>query len=164
MKFSLKGGAEIEVATPGEVKELLSADRQAWQSELARGVDWRDISAQGAKSGALWSLDANTPNNNKDDIGPNPGFVWCVTRLYVSGSGVIAGTDIFSVFTDEASATKLVASGMTRGKEWDVGVFVLHGGKTLALSGAATGAGTDIWVAGQAVQMPRQLLWQLLGK
>lgn len=165
MKMKLQAGMEIDMITPAEMSAALEADRKAWQGEIARGIDFKDIALTGVKNGAVWSLDlSNVLQQQRRDMGPSAGFVWSITRLYVSGTGVVAGTDLFSIYTDEVSATKLVASGLTRGKEWNLGGLVLAESRTLAFSGAATGAGSDIWVAGQAVQMPRQLMWQLLGK
>ncbi len=164
MKVKLTGGAEFEVVSPDDLDKALDRQRAAWQAEIGRGIDWVDISMSGTKNGAVWSLSTNTPNAQRDMFGPPPGFVWSILRLFVGGAGVVPGTDLFNIYSDEIASAKLQFGGLTRGQPFDVGSFVLHGGRTLAFAGAATGAGSDIWVTGQAIVLPKQLAWQLLGK
>lgn len=167
MKFKIEAGAELDLISRGELREELAIATGAWREEISRGVKWRKFSAQGVvgtpNPAGTWLIGAGAPNNSKDTLGPDVGFVWAVTRIAVSGNGFVPGTDLFSVYVDEISPSRLVISGLTRGNTWDVGTFVLHSGEALALSGAGTGvAGTDVTVSGQAVEVPAQLAWQLL--
>ena len=162
MKVKLQAGAEMDLLTREEVRAELQA-HGAWRGEIARGVKFRDFSGQGTVTGAVWSIGGDTPNNDKDPLGPQAGFVWAVTRIAVSGNGFVPGTDLFSVYKDSISATKLIVSGLTRGTTWDVPTLVLNSNQVLALTGAGTGlTGTDVFVSGQAVELPVQLAWQLL--
>lgn len=163
MKAKFQVGSEIEFLTKDELGEELKTALGAWRTEIGRGVRWRKFSGQGTVAGGAWVIGGTGANNDKDPLGPQPGFVWAVTRIAVSGNGFVPGTDAFSVYVGEAVPSRLVITGLTRGETWDVAVLVLNGGEELALTGVGTGlAGTDVTVSGQAVELPSQLAWQLL--
>ena len=163
MKFTIHAGAEMETLTQGELSEELTAALSAWRAELGRGAKWRKFSARADVAAGVWTIGgASAPNNDKYATGPQPGFTWAVTRVAVAGNGVIAGTDLWSVYVDDVTPSRLVTSGHTRFQTYDVGVLVLNGGEQLTLNGVGTGAGTDVTVSGQAVEIPEQLAWMLL--
>lgn len=160
MKFKIAAGAEIDLLTKAEMAEVITG----WMEEVARGPKFRHFSGitTGAGGGAAWTIDGSQVPNI-DMLGPRPGFVWSVTGLWVSGAGVTAGTDQFSVFTNVANPSRLEASGLTRGEHFDVGQLVLNSSDYLVLSGVSTGtANGQITVSGRAVELPVQLAWQLL--
>jgi hypothetical protein len=154
--FKITANADIDLLTKEEVAEVLSG----WMAEIARGVRFRNFSGQTVLAGGVYTIGLS----GQDPIGPREGFLWSVVRISVSGAGVAAaGTDLYSVFDSEVSPSKLVASGLTRGKEWNTGGFVLDGGSQLVVSGVGTGtAGAPVVVAGQAIEIPVQLAWRLL--
>jgi hypothetical protein len=149
MRFKLQAGAELDLLNREEMREELDA----WSTELRRGIRFRQISGRTDRAGGVYTLTVD---------GPREGFMWAVTRLFVSGGGVVAGTDVFSVYVDEVTPSKLVESGLTRGQRWDVPTLQLDGGSVLIVSGVGTGAGTDVTASGQAVEIPMQAAWQLL--
>lgn len=156
MKFKLQAGAELDLITEHEMRGVL-AD---WMAEITRGVKFRQFSARADVSGGVWTITQD--RNNSDVLGPAGGMIWAVTRIAVAGNGFVAGTDTFSVYTDEITPSKLIESGLTRGARWTPPVVTLNGSEKLALSGVGTGAGTDVTVSGQAIELPLQLAWQLL--
>ena len=159
MKAKINAGADIDFLTKDELTEALAA----WMGEVARGITFRQFSARTDVVGGVWTIGGNQADNRSNILGPAEGFKWSITRMYVSGTGVVPGTDLFSVYIDELSSSKLVVSGLTRGKEWDPAVFPLQGGEKIALSGVGTGAtGTEVTVSGAAIELPNQLAWQLL--
>lgn len=163
MKFKLHAGAEMDLLTRDELGDELRSLYEAWKAEIPRGVKFRPFSASASVSAARWTVGDAAANNDKDPLGPQSGFVWAVTRLNVAGNGVIQGTDLWEVYLDSASPSKQVSNGHTRYVTYDVGVFVVHSPSTLVVTGAGTGvAGTDVWVSGQAVELPKELAWQLL--
>jgi hypothetical protein len=158
-EFEIKAGAKLDLLNKAEMREVLVG----WYAEIGRGIKFRQFSGQGTVAGAVWTIGGNAADNRRDPLGPEAGMLWAVTRLAVSGNGVIPGTDLFSVFVNEITPSKLVESGLTRGAKYDVGVLVLTGNDRLALAGAGTGvAGTDVTVSGAAIEVPVQLAWQLL--
>lgn len=165
MEAEFKVGGKIDFLSPKEFKEELASFRAAWQTEISRGVRWRQFSGQTSIAAGItvWTIGGAAANNRQSQLGPEDGFVWSVTRLAVSGSGFTEGTDTFGVFVDEATPTRLVSSGLTRQEKYDVGTLVLTGGQGLVLDGISSVAGGgDIYVSGQAVELPVQLAWQLL--
>jgi len=159
VKFTIKAGAELDILTQKELRETLDS----WMKEISRGVKFRKFSGQGVVVGGAYLIGGQGADNDTAALGPQPGFVWAVTRLAVSGNGVVPGTDLYSVYVDEITPSKLVTSGLTRGQIYDVGVLVLNGGERLAITGVGTGvSGVDVTLSGQAVELPVQLAWQLL--
>ncbi len=154
-KFKIQANADIDLLTKDEVHEVFAG----WMAELARGIKWRNFTARDTTAVGTYTIGLD----GSDALGPAPGFVWSVLRVYISGLGVTAGTDAYSVFTNDNSPTMLVRSGLTRGGEWGPGGFVLNGGDRLVIAGATTGtANADIVLSGQAIEMPVQLAYQLL--
>lgn len=159
MKFKLQAGAELDILSAPEVRQILGS----WFTEVTRGIKFRQFSGRAALAGGVWTIGGNATDNRQDVLGPEPGLLWAVTRIAVSGNGFVPGTDAFSVYIDEVTPSKLIESGLTRGARWDVPIVQLNGGERLTLSGVGTGVnGTDVVVSGQAVEVPAQLAWQLL--
>ncbi len=158
-EFEIKAGAKLDLLTQKELQASLAG----WFAEITRGVRFRQFSAQGTVVGGVWTIGGSAAENRASSLGPEPGMLWAVTGIAVSGNGVIPGTDLFSVFIDEVTPSKLVDSGLTRSRSWDSPSLVLQGESRLAFTGAGTGiAGTDVTVSGRAVEVPVQLAWQLL--
>ncbi len=159
MKFKMTAVGEIDVLTQHELRESLAG----WMAEITRGVRYRQFSAGANVAGGVWTIGGTSADNNQDTLGPRPGMLWAITGIAVSGNGVIPGTDLFSVYTNEVSPSTLVVGGLTRGQMFDIPPFVLNGGDQIALAGVGTGvAGIDVTVSGRAVEVPDQLGWQLL--
>jgi hypothetical protein len=147
-KFKLQAGMELDLLTRKEVLETL----QAWHAELVRGVHFRSIVERTEQVAAAFSA----------TLRPPAGFVWSVTILALSGNGINLGADTFTIYRDEVAPSKLVASAISRQREWDAGVLVVEGPNALVVTGPATGvAGTDVFVTGAAIEVPEQLAWQL---
>lgn len=155
MKVKLQANAELDLITQAEVREILVG----WQAELSRGVRFRNFSSRTGQA-ADWLLGGDVPDNNSDPLGPKEGFVWSVSRLVVTG--IVNGTDLYSVYRSVVQPASAVAVRLTNDKVWEPGVFVLQGGERLALSGVSTGTDPSIVVAGQVIELPVQLAHLLL--
>lgn len=163
MKFKLQAGAELEMLTKAELREELAEAMTAWRQEIARGVRFRKFSASGVRTGGTWAIGGDVGNNDTAQLGPQSGFVWALTRLIVSGGGIVAGTDAWQAYLDVTTPSRLLASTTnSNGVSFDPGAVVLVSGETLAFTGVGTGAGTDVTVAGHAVELPIGLAWHLL--
>jgi len=159
-EVSLHAGAKLDLLNRDEVKDVLDVAMTSWRKELARGVRFRAFSGRATVVGGAWQM---LPTDADDNIlGPNPGMVWSVTTIAVSGGGILGGTDRFGVYIDDISPTKLVVGRILDNVLFDVGALVIDGASKLALAGAGTGAGTVVWMSGRAVELPVQLAWQLL--
>ena len=149
MKFKLQAGMDLDLLTKAEVLETL----QGWHAELVRGVHFRAISESAPAVAGAYTA----------ELRPRAGFVWSITSLAIAGNAIALPADTFSVYRDEVSPSKLVASGIVRDRQWDPGVLVIDGPNSLVVTGPATGvAGTDVFVTGAAIELPAQLAWQLL--
>jgi len=157
MKAKIQAGAELDLLNRAELTEVLGA----WATELTRGVKFRQFSGAATVSGGVWTIGGPQADNRQSPLGPEPGFVWAVTRVAASGPGLVAGTDLWSLYVDEVTPSKLIQSGITRGSTWTIGALVLVGGGILTASGAGTGTG-DVTLSGGAVELPAQLAWRLL--
>lgn len=159
-KFKIQANADIELLTRDEVRDVL----RGWMEEIHRGLRFQEFSVTATVAGAgTWQVAAPGPH---DTLGPAPGMVWAITRVAVSGPGFARATNDFSVYKDEISPSKLVitvpgVATSTASWEWDVGGLILVGGRRLAFAGAGT-AGQQVTVAGEAVEVPVQLAWQLI--
>ncbi len=153
MEFKIEAGAKINLLTKEEVGEVFAG----WKAELARGIKFRTFSIRTDVAGGVFST------TNVDFAGPDAGFVWAVTRLAISGAGLVLGTDLANVYVDDVTPSKLVMSGLTRQATWDIPGLILTGGSRVIVTGVGTGAtGTDVTVSGAAIEVPLQLAWQLL--
>lgn len=164
MEFKIEAGGKLDLFTRQEFRDELRAGIAGWQAEVTRGIRWRKFSAKATLGAAgTWTIGGDQANNNSQDTGPSSGFVWAVTRLAVSGTAITRGTDTFGVWIDAVTDSKLVSDGHLRFQTYDVGVLVLTEGEQLVLQGAATAVGGgDIWLSGQAAEVPSHLAWQLI--
>jgi hypothetical protein len=149
MKFKLQAGMDLDLLTKDEVR----AELKSWQAELVRGITFRTLS-QRVDAAAAWTM---------DPIGPAAGFVWSLTRVAVAGNGLVLAADTFNLFFGGATNSPgAIATGLLRQKEWDPGVLVVAGPRTVVITGAATGTGTDVFASLSVIELPVQLAWQLL--
>jgi hypothetical protein len=149
-EVEFKLGAKLDMLNKSEMRETLAA----WWAEIARGVRFRRFNGQATVAGGVWDMGTR--------VGPREDFVWAVTRIAVTGGGLVLGTDTWQVAVNEAQPGSIVGTGFTRNAPFDVPTLILNGGDLLRVNGVGTGAGTDVAVSGAAIEVPTQLSWQLL--
>lgn len=154
MKFKIQAGAEIDVATRDEVRQEIAAVRSSWMAEVAKGdrfvsfSGFADITAGEVLIGATGEA-----------IGPQPGFVWSVTRLALTNYDPT--TDAVAIYRGDVSDSATVIPLMDRRHELFSGnELVLYPGDTLQAAGSVTGSGR-VWLTGQARELPVSLAWRL---
>lgn len=157
MEATINAGVKVDFANRAEVRAEMDAALAAWSTEIRRGVRFRRFIGNVAQ-GATWSI----APDGRDSIGPDEGFVWSVTRVALGGA-ITFGTDVWSIFVNEAGPSGLITSSTARRELFDVGVNVLNGGDRLIVAGASTAVGAQINITGSAIELPEQLAWQLLG-
>jgi hypothetical protein len=163
VKAKIEAGVDIELLTQSELREEIAHAMTAWRAELSRGVKYRKFSAQTVLTGATWAIGGDSPQSGNEVLGPEPGFMWSITRLAVSGGGFNSNADTWSIFTNSPTPSNFILLNFGFGDQWDTGVIVLNGPDKLAFTGAGTGvAGTDIIVSGAAVEVPVQQGWRLI--
>jgi hypothetical protein len=156
MKFKIQAGAEVDIISEPEMRRIF-AD---WMVEIGRGVKFRKAGGQVQLSAGTWRVDSTT----KIEAGPQPGFLWSVTRVAVLGGGYVPGTDSFSIFNGDPSNLTAVSSAVSRSLGFGIGEMVIQPGDVVGMTGVGTGVnGTDINVTLLVAEVPIQLAWQLLG-
>jgi hypothetical protein len=162
MKTRIKVDAELEMLTQSELREELTAAMQGWRAELGRGVKFRKFSAQATVVGGFWDVGGMAASNQKQTLGPEPGFMWSITRLAVSGGGFDPTSDTWQLFSDSNQPSKLILLNFGYGDQWEPGVIVLTGPEQLVFAGDGSGGGTDIHISGAAIEVPVQQAWRLI--
>jgi hypothetical protein len=144
---------EIDTLTREELRDEL----RGWMVEITRGVRFRTFAAvaEPAAPGA-WTI-----TEPRDQLGPAAGMIWAVTRIAVSGAAFTQGTDVFRVYLNDVSPAVLVAQSRQDTLFVDIGSLIVNPGDTLAFAGTAAAAG-QLFVSGQAAELPAQLAWQLV--
>lgn len=156
MKAKFNAGVEFDFLTKDEVEKVL----RGWMSEAIRGIKFVSFAGQLAKSGATFTLNSNTLGVS-GNLGPGDGFYWSVMNVNINGAGV-AAADTFTIYDSDTSGTRVRVPVLTNaGKSFQKGEFVLPGKGKVAATGASTGAGSEIFISGTAIEVPEQLKWQL---
>lgn len=163
MKMKFQVGQDFDMLNLDEMRQALAESRTDWANELIRGVKFVRIVAKTTTSGGAWQISSTNSADSTNRLGPAPGMVWGVSRIAVSGAGLVLGTDLFSLFLGDPAPSTLVESGLTRGRVFgSSSALVLAEGDRLGFQGLATGGGTDVTVSGAAIELPYMLAWQLL--
>lgn len=159
----IKAGAQLDVATPSEVKKILHDTLVAATLEYGRGKTFRHFSATAtiAGSGVLIG-DASTPT---EALAPEDGFTWSVKRVTVVG---LTANDVVGLYRNSVNPLSAIEAGAaTAAAPWVFFGFgsrqlVLHSDERLIVSNvgnlAATGA---VYVAGLAEEVPTNMEWTL---
>lgn len=153
MKVKIQAGAEFDTATPAEIRKELDSVRTSWMAEVAKGDHFVRFSAFGDVAGGALLI------GDKEDIGPQPGFVWSIKRIAVS-SPFAEATDTLDLFQGAASNSSLIVPKLGRFTTFTSNSLVLYPGDGLVFSGAVAGPGR-VWVTGQAREVPMSLAWRL---
>lgn len=140
--------------------EELHAALQQWMVDAVKGIRPVTISGQGnADSTGSISLGAQTLTGGA--LGPNQGYWWAVQRLAVRVDSVPAA---YALYRNAARSHDLIkdvpgeANGYAAFGPWEL---MLNGGDSLVIRTQSTTPTTGlITVAGQAVEIPNQLLWK----
>lgn len=150
MKVSLSAGAELDLLTQDELSKVL----RDWSEEVRRGVRFtRRTFAAPVVAGAV--------NIADNDAGPHAGMVWGVTFIAALGIGA---TEFLNVNINGSDASSFY--GRVKG---DTGYINLNPpglalkplDRLIFTASGLAGAG-PVTVNVQVVELPIQLMWQLL--
>jgi len=156
MKAKLAANAEIDFLTREEMAQTL----RSWMQEAVRGAKFIPFYGEILKTGATFAIDGNS-TEPQGTLGPAEGFLWSVMSINVTGPG-IAAADTFVVYDGTVSGTRVRVPNLTNaGKSFQKAEFVLPGPSKIRVTGASTGAGGEIFVAGMAIEVPVAQSWML---
>jgi hypothetical protein len=161
MKIVIRGGESYDLATPAEIRQIVSDEQRA----AARGIKWMRLPVylQGKVSGSAIKLGVT---QGQTPTGPAQGYVWGITRLVVTGLTASASApDIVNLYLNDSFNGPIwwQFNGNTFGYNFSP-PLVLQAGDTLAMqnSGSLTANGT-ITLSGEAWEVPAERAYRLLG-
>ena len=165
----IRGGAPVDIPTPGEVADVVDIRAREFAREQAqiqdarererlRGVKWLEATAVASTdgSGAL-----TLPAKGAPPLGPELGYAWSVRRISVNG--ISGGTNAFLnlYYSDSAGGTGLIKfidslSTFDAARYASSGALIVTGGRSLVLSGGVLGASVQVAVIIGAWQAPAE--------
>ena len=157
----IQAGKLIDTVTKQELHEALGSHLRSWVAETAIGGKYTRFSGSVAVASSVVNLGGHV---GQYFLGPNPGFVWDVRRLRISG---LTAADVVSVYVNDISTANLVQSTTDLGDSptnryfsWNKEV-VLYPGDALKIYGTGIAATGTITVSGAALELPIGLAWKL---
>ena len=149
-KFKLHAGAELDMLTRDELREVL----QSWRTELTRGAKLRRLSINGTAVGGVLAMGDVTD-------GPAEGMAWAVTRLSVAPGPTLpaGGIQVFAN-TGDSPGSLLIRSLVTDVFPSDHGCNLLSG-DSLRITGSGLGATDNVTVTLSIKEVPMQMIWSL---
>lgn len=164
MKFKLQAGAELDLLTRDEIKDVMRSGMRDWVLEAMRGPMPKRFAAQGTITANAVTVDGS---NGSGVLGPEAGFAWLITRVAVSG--VTLATDATALYVNAVSPWNLVlpnvtgVTGSTGYHEFPSGQITLRGNDRLILASTGSIAATgQVTLTGSAWEVPETMLWKLL--
>lgn len=167
MKTKLQAGAELDLISKEEMKDVLKTVTQDWFSQVGRGDRYKRFSAAATISGGTLTIGGS---NQRDHVlGPAEGFVWAVQRIALSGLTTNTGTPLTSstepvqLFLNDDGASSLVHPAVQGFIDFGDHELVLYGGDTLLVTGTGLTKTGVVTLTGQAREVPAPLAWRLGG-
>jgi hypothetical protein len=164
VKAKITAGGEVDFLTKDELHHELGQFR-SWMQEAMRGPHPIRFDAFGTIAAGAVVVDGQ---NGSGRLGPEPGMVWLVTRVVVSG--LTLATDPTSLYVNNTDPRHLVfptlsgVAGSTGYHEFPAGQIVLTSNDRLILASTGAVAATgNVFLAGSAWELPAGMTWKLIG-
>lgn len=159
-KFKLTAGAEFDTLTKQELLDALQV-KPSWIGEVESGVKFSRFTSQATV--ASNAVDFGSAGSANELIGPQPGFVWDIRRLQISG---LSAGDFVTIYQNDISPTSVVAVSLSGNNAsriwlWSQQVVVFPG-ETLRIVGTGLNAATtQVTASGLVREAPVSLAWKL---
>ena len=160
-QVKIQAGATFETTSPKETKELIDGAFSAQFQEMMRGIKPMRFLATGTISGDD-KVTIPEAQGGQSNLGPDPGFIWAIRRICVSG--LTTDTDTLQVHRTETDGSALVGQ-LTQAVPFIYPgscSILLYGGEYLTITGASLGSTGQLIVNGEAVEAPAFLLGRLV--
>lgn len=160
MKVKIQAGAELDMITESEMRKVLSDFGASWRAEAAMGIKFPRFTVQGTIVGG--NLDIGGDSLTGDLLGPDPGFVWDVRRIRITGLNT---ADVVSIFINDPNPSQLVAdtSDVTKRLFLFSEQLLLTPGDALRFTGTGLVATGPVTISGQVREAPVSLAWRFGG-
>lgn len=165
MKTKLQAGAELDLISKDEMKDVLQTVTKDWFNQVSRGDRYPRFSAAATIASNAFTIDGT--ERTYERMGPAEGFVWAVQRIAVQGlttytEGTLT-TEPVVLYLNDTGASSLVHPALVGYKEFGAHELIMYPGDTLVVVGAGLTATGQITVTGQAREVPMPLAWRLGG-
>lgn len=167
MKTRLQAGAELDLISRDEMKEVLQTVTKDWFNQVGRGDRYPRFSAQGTIAGGALTIGGAEALDAP--LGPAEGFVWAVQRIALHGLTTNTGTPLTTstepvrLHLNDDGPGSLVHPAIQGYQEFGEHELVLYPGDTLLVVGTALTKTGIITLTGQAREVPMPLAWRLGG-
>lgn len=163
-KVALHAGAEIDILSPGELREELARDFTLREVARLRGIKHLEIPQFliGKASGSAISLGVDKGN---PAVGPLSGFIWSIQALVVTGLQSGATPDIVNIYKNTTTTGGPIFwsfDGNHFGATFGRLQRTMKGGDTLTLVNSGTFNSTSqIILSGEVLEIPAELVGKL---
>jgi hypothetical protein len=164
-KVEIKAGATLDTLTEPELDRALSKFLVSWRKEVHRGVTFRRFSRSGVVD-AAGELVIGGASSSSSGLGPEESMVWGVTRVNIANLAS-ATTGVVRLYRNDVSDSTQVKGDWTitntsTSHHFGTPGIILRPGDALLVTGTTLTAGTTVTVAGDAIEVPFNLAWQLV--
>lgn len=162
MKFKLQAGADLELLTKEEVRDVVHGVMQDWVQQAMIGPKMVEVYAQGTvtSAGAL-TIGGESADLTAGNLGPQNGMLWSVKWTNVYG---LQGADTLAMYKGPAVPSRLVRTDVAGYQRYGSDELVVRGGTNLQFAGTglATPAGTVVVITGHVWELPQTMMYKLL--
>lgn len=164
-EVKLVAGAKLNTLTEPELDRALSKMLTSWRNEVRRGVTFRRFIKDGVVDGT-GALVIGGAASSEPGFGPQESMVWGVTRVNIANL-VNGGTPIVRLYRNDVSDGTMVKGDWTvvnnaTSTHFGTPGIILRPGDALLVTGTGLTIGTTVTVAGDAIEVPFNLAWQLV--
>jgi len=165
MKTRLQAGAELDLISKDEMREVLQTVQKDWFSQVARGDRYPRFSAAATIADSGFTIDGT--QRTYERMGPAEGFVWAVQRIAVDGLTTYTedtlATEPVALYLNDTGPSSLVHPALVGYHDFSQTQLVMYPGDTLVVVGADLTATGQVTVTGQARELPMPLAWRIGG-
>jgi hypothetical protein len=168
----IRGGAPVDIPTPGEVADAVDARARAFareqrqieterEMERARAVKWMRLPVL---SGTASASAITLSDLNGAPLGPDQGFAWNLRRIVIDGMTSGATPDVLNMYRNAITGQPPLwqFNGNNFGYTFGNLAVVLLSGDFLKFASVGTFAATGtIRVTGEVVEVPAEMLPKL---
>jgi hypothetical protein len=156
MLVTIQGGARVDVPSTAEIAAIVGAELR----EHLRGIKpMRLPLLSGKASGSALSI------GQTQQVGPDSGLTWAITRLVVSGLTAGSTPDQVNVYVNDNSGNQQPLwnlNGNNFGYTFGFMQVTVRPGEILMLASVGTFAATGlITLSGEAVEVPAEMIGKL---
>lgn len=159
MKQKFNAGADLDMLTRDEVREVLESSQKSWFNEVAKGDRYKRFSIQAP---VLAAGTVVIGEDNLTRVGPNDGFVWSLKRLNLVATTAFDFTSDFTyLYINDAHPSSMVRQITAAYTQFGNNEVVLYPGDSLVVTSVSLTAGEIVTMSGAMRELPISMAWRL---